>query len=78
VWTAGWVVVRSAHKTVFRSESAAIAVTPSLATAGRRGDRDWFHGPPDRFFRFFTTPPITVYIPDESGVEYGHTVFRRL
>jgi hypothetical protein len=42
------------------------------------GDRDWFHDPPDRFFRFFTTPPITVYMPDESGVEYDQTVFRRL
>jgi hypothetical protein len=42
------------------------------------GDRDWFHDPPDRFFRFFTTPPVTVYMPNESGVEYEHTCFRRL
>jgi hypothetical protein len=44
----------------------------------RVGERHWFHDPPDRFFRFFTTPPITVYMPDESGVEYEATVFRRL
>jgi hypothetical protein len=41
-------------------------------------DRDWFHAPPDRFFRFFTTPPLVVYMPDEAGVGYGETVFRRL
>jgi hypothetical protein len=42
------------------------------------GARDWFHDPSDRFFRFFTTPPITVYMPDEKGVEYDRTCFRRL
>ncbi len=42
------------------------------------GERDWFHGPRDRFVRFFTTPPLVVYMPDERGVEYEHTCFRRL
>ena len=28
-------------------------------------DRDWFHPPAQRFFRFYTSPPITVYMPDE-------------
>jgi hypothetical protein len=43
------------------------------------GDRDWFHPPSGRFFRFFTEPPITVYMPDESrSIEYGQTMFRRL
>jgi hypothetical protein len=41
------------------------------------GERDWFHAPPDRFIRFFTSPPVVVYMPDEVGVEYGNTVFRR-
>jgi hypothetical protein len=41
-------------------------------------DRDWFHPSADRFFRFYTTPPVTVYMPDETGVGYGETVFRRL
>ncbi|MBI5514285.1 MAG: hypothetical protein HY909_10980 [Deltaproteobacteria bacterium] len=55
-----------------------------LARAGLRprwlpvGDRDWFHEPQDRFIRFFTTPPLTVYMPDERGVAYEHTCFRRL
>ena len=42
------------------------------------GERNWFRDPPDRFFRFFTKPLITVYMPDEKGVEYGATCFRRL
>src|SRR5262249_1876604 len=30
------------------------------------GDRDWFPPPSGRFFRFYTEPPVTVYMPDES------------
>ena len=41
------------------------------------GERDWFHDPPNRFFRFFTSPPVVVYMPDEAGVDYWKTVFRR-
>jgi hypothetical protein len=42
-------------------------------------DRDWFHAPPRRFFRFFTEPLITVYMPDESAeTSYGQTIFRRV
>jgi hypothetical protein len=42
-------------------------------------DRDWFHPPAGRFFRFFTTPPITVYMPDEPPeTSYGQTMFRRV
>jgi hypothetical protein len=42
-------------------------------------DRDWFHPPAERFFRFYTRPTITIYMPDEPPeVEYGKTMFRRL
>jgi hypothetical protein len=42
-------------------------------------DRDWFHPPAGRFFRFFTTPPITIYMPDEPReTSYGQTLFRRV
>jgi hypothetical protein len=42
-------------------------------------DRDWFHPPAGRFFRFYTDPPITVYLPDEPrDTGYGETLFRRL
>jgi hypothetical protein len=42
------------------------------------GERDRFHAPPERFIRFFTSPPVVVYMPDETGVDYPNTVFRRV
>ena len=42
------------------------------------GERDWFHAPPDRFFRFYTDPQITVYMPDDDVREYGSSVFCRV
>jgi hypothetical protein len=43
------------------------------------GQRDWFHPPADRFFRFFTSPQIVVYMPDEpADTSYGKTWFRRV
>jgi hypothetical protein len=42
-------------------------------------DKDWFHPPSGRFFRFFTAPPITVYMPNEpTETNYGQTIFRRV
>jgi hypothetical protein len=42
------------------------------------GERDWFHEPSERFFRFFTWPRLTIYMPDEPGIAYGSTVFRQI
>ncbi len=58
----------------------------SLARLGGRvrgwpmvADRDWFHPPAGRFFRFFTAPPLTVFMPDEPpDTSYGQTMFRRV
>jgi len=42
-------------------------------------DRDWFHPPAGRFFRFYTTPEVTVYMPDEPReLAYADTMFRRV
>ena len=42
-------------------------------------DRDWFHPPSRRFFRFYTQPTLTVYLPDEPReTPYGETLFRRI
>ena len=42
-------------------------------------DRDWFHPPAGRFFRFYTEPAITVFMPDEpSDIQFGDTIFQRL
>jgi len=42
-------------------------------------NRDWFHPPRDRFFAFFTTPKIIVFMADEDrDIRYGATLFRRV
>ncbi len=37
-------------------------------------DRDWFHMPQDRFFAFYTDPPVVVYMPHDEhpGAFCGH------
>jgi hypothetical protein len=43
------------------------------------GERDWFHPPSERFFRFRTRPRIVVFMPEESReTDYGSTLFRRV
>jgi len=42
------------------------------------GQRDWFHPPGQRSFRFFTTPPLKVCVPDTEEMSYGTTVFRQV
>ncbi len=42
------------------------------------GDRDWFHPPHKRFFRFYTQPAITVYMPDDEVKEYHESYFLRV
>jgi hypothetical protein len=56
-----------------------------LARHGRRprwlpvADRDWFHPPRDRFFVFYTDPPVKVFLTDEEkNLTYGETLFRRV
>ncbi len=41
-------------------------------------DRDWFHPPQDRFFRFYTDPCMTVYMPTDDTVGYEESVFFRI
>jgi hypothetical protein len=43
------------------------------------GECDWFHPPSERFFRFYTRPPIVVYMAEESTeTDYGNTLFWRV
>jgi hypothetical protein len=43
------------------------------------GDRDWFHPPKDRYFRFYSSPAVIVYMPDEPvGLNYADTCFRHV
>jgi hypothetical protein len=42
-------------------------------------DRDWFHPPRDRFFLFYSRPPVKVYLADEDrGIGYWESLFRRM
>ena len=34
--------------------------------------------PTERFVRFYTTPAITVYLPDDAPTVYDFTLFRRI
>ncbi len=43
------------------------------------GERDWFHPPAERFFRFYADPPVVVFLPDEpTDTDYGSSLFRRV
>jgi hypothetical protein len=43
------------------------------------GEHRCLHPPSERFFRFYTWPPIVVYIPAESeGATNGSTLFHRV
>jgi hypothetical protein len=42
------------------------------------GERDWFHAPRDRFFAFYKSPPLVVYMPDEAECDYAKTCFVEL
>jgi hypothetical protein len=42
-------------------------------------DRDWFHPPPERYFRFYTDPSLVICMPhDEQPGPYGETYFVRI
>lgn len=41
-------------------------------------DRDWFHAPPDRFFRFYTTSPLTVFMPLDDAQDWESSCFARI
>lgn len=78
-----WVVVRFLDIARWRRSGW---LYRSLARLGLRvrgwpsvADRDWFHPPAQRFFRFYTSPAITVYMPDElREMNYSETMFRRV
>lgn len=78
-----WVVIRFLD--IARWKSGGWLYRPlarlGLGLGGRPpvADRDWFQPPAGRFFRFYTKPEITVYMPDEPReLGYGGTMFRRV
>jgi hypothetical protein len=41
-------------------------------------DRDWFQSPPNRFFRFYTTPPLIIFMPTDEAKDYAPSYFARV
>lgn len=42
------------------------------------GERDWCQPEGRQFFRFFTKPPLVLYLPEDRHLGYGSTVFARI
>jgi hypothetical protein len=38
-------------------------------------DRDWFNAPGKRYFEFYTSPRIKLYVPDTEEMGYGDSIF---
>lgn len=75
--------------TVYHFDTFGRSQEPVVASGFRRflparpspklvADRDRFHNPPDRFFRFYTEPPITVFMPVDETNEYLNTCFFKI
>jgi hypothetical protein len=41
-------------------------------------ERDWFHPPPDRFFLWYTDPPLRTCMPEDEPAEYAASYFSRI
>lgn len=41
-------------------------------------DRDWFHPPKDRFFIWYTDPPLKTCMPDDEAEDHGASYFHRI
>jgi len=41
-------------------------------------DRDWFHPPKDRFFLWYTDPPMKTYMPEDETQDYDTSYFARI
>ena len=66
-----WVVIRFGE--IARRYSDDAEERPPVA------DRDWFHQPAGRFFRFYASPPVAVYMPDEPPeLNRFETMFHRV
>ena len=42
------------------------------------GERDWCRPPKDRFFIWYTSPPLKTYMPEDEGRDYGSSYFPRI
>ena len=42
------------------------------------GEREWCSAPQDRFFRWYTDPPLTVFMPADERESYSASYFPRI
>jgi hypothetical protein len=42
------------------------------------GERDWFHRPPERFFLWYTEPPLRTCMPLDEPADYAASYFARI
>jgi hypothetical protein len=47
---------------------------PSVLVA----DKDWFHPPRDRYFLWYTDPPLQTCMPDDEAADYAVSYFARI
>ena len=41
-------------------------------------ERDWFQAEGEKYFTFYTEPPLTIYLPAEEGMGYRQSLFGRV
>ena len=42
------------------------------------GERDWFQSPPDRYFSFYSEPPLVVFMPVDERDDYDRSTFMQI
>ena len=42
------------------------------------GERDWFHPAGEKFFRWYTSPPITTFLPASGDQDWSKSLFLRV
>lgn len=42
------------------------------------GERDWCRPPSERYFVWYTTPPLKTYMPEDEGKSYSESYFPRI
>ena len=57
----------------FLKRLAGVRPSPRLV-----GERDWCYPPQDRFFTWYTDPPLTTFMPEDESKGYASSLFPRI
>jgi hypothetical protein len=65
-----------------RQESRVVSLVKRLVRrapgAVMVADRDWFHAPPDRYFLWYTDPPLRTCMPEDEPADRAASYFSRI